>query len=74
MTPTCPATCELADDHGDNEATMRCQLPEGHAGPHRELFRAGRCLLFWTDEDDKPVIASLAAEGLIKLASSEGSS
>lgn len=44
---SCPATCEIADDYGDNHATMRCQLATGHDGPHREHFRGMRCLLLW---------------------------
>ncbi len=26
------------DDEGDNRATMRCQLPMGHDGPHEESY------------------------------------
>ena len=32
----CTATLDFADDYGDNPCTMRCQLPEGHDGPHQE--------------------------------------
>lgn len=47
----CNAHCYIADDHGDNTATMRCSLPSGHDGPHREVFRDGTCVLTWeTDE------------------------
>ena len=33
---TCEARLYIADDYGDNEATIRCQLPSGHDGPHEE--------------------------------------
>jgi len=36
----CNAHLHIADDHGDNHATMRCQLEPGHDGPHREAYRA----------------------------------
>lgn len=32
----CRAAIAFADDHGDNEATFYCKLPEGHPGKHRE--------------------------------------
>jgi len=35
---TCDAELHIADDHGDNHATMKCQLEEGHDGPHCERF------------------------------------
>lgn len=34
----CNAHLYIADDFGDNHATMRCQLQEGHTGPHQESF------------------------------------
>jgi hypothetical protein len=34
----CKATLSIADDHGDNSATIHCQLEEGHIGPHTEKF------------------------------------
>ena len=37
--PTCNAEIRLADDYGDNAATLKCQLPEGHIGPHTEVCR-----------------------------------
>jgi len=33
----CQAIIEFGDDLGDNSCTFHCQLPEGHAGKHREL-------------------------------------
>lgn len=38
----CNAHLYIGDDFGDNYATMRCQLPLGHSGPHREEFREGK--------------------------------
>jgi hypothetical protein len=35
----CNAELHIADDYGDNHATMHCQLPEGHDGLHREEFQ-----------------------------------
>jgi len=35
----CNAWLFIFDNFGDNHATMRCQLPEGHEGPHSERFR-----------------------------------
>ena len=35
---TCTAELHIADDYGDNKATMKCQLEDGHEGPHREEF------------------------------------
>jgi hypothetical protein len=32
----CKALMIFGDDHGDNECTFRCELEEGHEGPHRE--------------------------------------
>jgi hypothetical protein len=36
---TCKARLHIADDFGDNSATIRCQLAEGHEGLHREEFQ-----------------------------------
>ena len=35
----CNARLYLADDYGDGTATIRCTLPEGHEGKHREVCR-----------------------------------
>lgn len=35
---TCNAELHIADDFGDNSATIKCQLEEGHSGPHLEAF------------------------------------
>ena len=38
----CNRVLSIGDDHGDNEATMRCQLPMGHDGPHQEIYEGYR--------------------------------
>lgn len=35
----CNAWLGIADDYGDNQATMRCSLPVGHEGDHKEVAR-----------------------------------
>lgn len=45
---TCKAELYIADDHGDNHATMNCQLSEDHEGPHKEEF----------PRSEKPVIVT----------------
>lgn len=35
----CNATLHIADDYGDNHATIQCQLEPEHKGPHKEKFR-----------------------------------
>jgi len=36
---TCKETLEIADDFGDNHATMHCQLPKNHRLlPHQETY------------------------------------
>jgi len=37
----CNAHLYLGDDYGDNQTTIRCQLPKGHEGPHTEWFYRG---------------------------------
>lgn len=55
---TCQAELHIGDDYGDNHATMRCQLDEGHEGPHVERFRmlggetgARDCRVSWVGDD-----------------------
>ncbi len=45
----CEAILYIADDYGDNEATIHCQLPEGHELPHKEEFerRGMPVLITW---------------------------
>ena len=33
---TCSSTFVFSDDHGDNDTTFHCELPEGHSGKHLE--------------------------------------
>jgi len=40
----CLATLSIADDYGDGEGTMRCQLPFGHVGLHIERFKRERVI------------------------------
>lgn len=50
----CNAWLELADDYGDNEATIRCQLPAGHEGPHQEKFKrtsSGEVFITWERDE-----------------------
>ena len=37
----CNARLSIADDMGDNSATIRCKLQPGHDGPHKECYNAG---------------------------------
>lgn len=39
-TSQCNRCMSIGDDHGDNEAIMRCQLPMGHKGPHQETYES----------------------------------
>ena len=36
---TCKAELHIGDDHGDNDATMICDLDVGHPLPHRHEFQ-----------------------------------
>lgn len=49
----CKAELHIGDDHGDNHATMRCQLPKKHDGPHREEFeRSGTPVIVTWEVDE----------------------
>ena len=37
-TDRCNAELHIADDFGDNHATIRCELEPGHEGLHEENF------------------------------------
>jgi len=37
----CNAHLYIADDYGDNTATIRCQCPQGHEFTHRHTFNRG---------------------------------
>lgn len=41
MTTPCPAELHIGDDFADNHATMKCELEDGHDGPHVEHFFQG---------------------------------
>lgn len=51
----CNAHLYIADNQGDGEATMRCQLPKGHEGVHREIFHrpdsAGEVVVTWEKDE-----------------------
>jgi hypothetical protein len=43
-----------ADDYGDNVCSVRCQLPEGHDGPHGEEFdRSGKPVVITCNADER---------------------
>lgn len=48
----CNARLYIADNFGDNHATMRCQLPKGHEGRHREEYVVSRNEVTVTWEKD----------------------
>jgi hypothetical protein len=57
VTGHCNAWLHIGDNFGDNHATMRCQLPPGHEGPHKEEWNGQvsgdtRCVT-WTGNDKK---------------------
>ncbi len=48
----CNAQLHIADDYGDNHATMRCSLPPGHEGPHKEVYQhKGEVVVTWHGDD-----------------------
>lgn len=49
----CSAELHIADDFGDNHATMRCQLRPGHEGLHREEYErnGGIVSITWACDD-----------------------
>ena len=46
----CNAHLYLADDHGDNTCTIRCNLAYWHTGDHRELC-GERCVIYWREDE-----------------------
>lgn len=60
----CNARLYIGDDFGDNHATMRCGLPPGHRGFHREEYSAygGRVRVSW-EKDEREPVAILVANG-----------
>lgn len=49
----CNSHLYIGDDYGDNTDTMRCQLPKGHDGLHREEFARGGGKVVVTWEKDE---------------------
>jgi len=49
----CNARLYIADDFGDNHATMRCQLPEGHDGLHKEEFNHDSPVVITWQRDER---------------------
>lgn len=47
----CNSHCYIADDYGDNHATIRCQLPQNHKGKHREVSRDGKLIIEWEEDE-----------------------
>ena len=47
----CNAHLYIADDFGDNSATMRCQLLKGHSGNHREVFNTREVTVEWAVDE-----------------------
>ena len=51
----CKAKLHIADDYGDNHATMKCQLNKDHTGVHIENYHnsdAGTVCVTW-EKDQK---------------------
>ena len=52
MTPAnCNAILNVSDGIDDEAVKFVCQLPCGHAGPHREVFKNGRAQTHWLDDE-----------------------
>jgi hypothetical protein len=49
----CNSHLYIADNYGDNHATMRCGLPKGHKGPHCEEFerKGGKVVVTWENDE-----------------------
>jgi hypothetical protein len=54
----CNAHLYIGDNYGDNHATMRCGLLEGHDGVHREVFSRtttegppSECVMTWEQDE-----------------------
>jgi hypothetical protein len=49
----CNSHLYISDDYGDNRATMRCRLPKGHGGAHREEFprASGQVVVTWEKDE-----------------------
>jgi hypothetical protein len=53
MSEQCGACLFIADDHGDNSATISCQLTPGHDGEHKEIFKRdhGPVTITWSGDE-----------------------
>lgn len=47
----CNAELHIADDYGDNIATMKCHLEPGHEGRHTEIWKGGLAKVEWEGDD-----------------------
>lgn len=49
----CNARLFIADNYGDNSATIRCQLAPNHEGSHREQFEreGGQVTITWIADE-----------------------
>lgn len=55
----CPAELYIFDDHGDNHATIKCQLEKGHAGMHTEVFwHTGHEIVVQWEQDERGMLDS----------------
>lgn len=54
MAETCNEIFRMADDQGDNYATMTCQLQQGHKGLHCEQYHnRGIVIVLWETSSTK---------------------
>ncbi len=47
----CNAHCYIADDYGDNSATIRCGRAPKHDGKHREAFEGRDVVVEWAEDE-----------------------
>lgn len=47
----CNARLYVADNYGDNHATMRCQREPGHKGLHEERFKGRDVVVTWAEDE-----------------------
>ncbi len=69
MADICGATLSIADDFGDNHATMRCQREPGHEGKHREVYKsqaAGEVTVEWERDMRIPLGEPETVEDLMR--------
>jgi|GEM_PF-5902792 len=65
----CNARLTIADDYGDNHATVRCQKEPGHAGKHREMYGsrlAGTISIEWERDERIPPGEPVTVDDLMK--------